>query len=106
MGGGSEDQFLEGSVLGASFWGWWNRAWTGEPDGRRGEDSQRAQPAKPESASPVASEELVLITTVVPRPRPPSRPVKSKPIDIPTRKPVSTVPIFESVPEDKRYWYQ
>lgn len=96
MGGGEEDQFLEGSVLGASFWRWWNRAWTGEPEGHL-----QGSSAKDSASSPVASEELVLITTVVPRPRP----AKSKPIDIPTRKPVS-VPIFESVPEDKRYWYQ
>lgn len=105
MGGGAEDHFLEGSVLGASFWRWWNRAWTGEPAG--GEDQPQAAPAKeqiPQPRPPVASEELVFITAVVPRPRPP-RPAKSQPIDIPTRKRVS-VPIFESVAKDKRYWYQ
>jgi hypothetical protein len=91
-----EDQFLEGSVLGASFWRWWNRAWTGEPEGHL-----QGSPASPAKESAKESEELVLITTVVPRPRP----AKSKPIDIPTRKPVS-VAVFESVPEDKRYWYQ
>lgn len=102
MGGGDQpDQFLEGSVLGASFWRWWNRAWTGEPEGQVVEDAP-AQPAS-QSIPPVASEELVCITAVVPRPRAPPRP--SKPIDIPVRKPV-TVPVFESVPEDKRYWYQ
>lgn len=100
--GGEEDQFLEGSVLGASFWRWWNRAWAG--GAREPESAAALKNSKEEikaSTSPVI-QEFVCIAATVPRPRPPR---KSKPIDIPTKKPVQ-VPVFESVAEDKRYWYQ
>jgi len=52
----------------------------------------------------VAAQEFVYIAAVVPRPRPPRRPAKSKPIDIPAKK-AASVPVFE-VAKEKRYWYQ
>jgi len=105
-----EDEFLEGSVLGASFWRWWKRAWIGGKD--RGKEGEAPAVKKDEQVLAIAdakvsmipAQEFVYIAAVVPRPRRPRRPAKSKPIDIPTKKAVS-VPVFE-VAEDKRYWYQ
>jgi len=103
-----EDEFLEGSVLGASFWRWWKRAWVGgeeveAPAVIQKEDEQVLAIAEAK-VSMIPAQEFVYIAAVVPRPRRPHRPLKSKPIDIPTKKAVS-VPVFE-VAEDKRYWYQ
>lgn len=108
MGGRDGRDFLEGSVLGASFWRWWNRAWAGGERQPAVNNSEEAYPPAKEQhvvVAPVAaSQELISIAAVVPRVRPPRRPAKSKPIDIPTKKAVY-VPVFE-VAEDKRYWYQ
>lgn len=100
MGGGESDHFLEGSVLGASFWRWWNRAWTGAPAADAATSKEQVQEEKARTV-----EEFVYIAAVVPRPRPPRRPARSKPIDIPIKKP-APLPVFDEVAEDKRYWYQ
>nr|PNR34434.1 hypothetical protein PHYPA_024251 [Physcomitrium patens] len=109
---GREDHFLEGSILGAPFWRWWNRASAGEAGVRPSED-QSLQIGKEEQLPKAAQEpfpsqeleDLIFITAVVPRPRPSSRsPSKSQPIDIPVKK-VIPEQVYE-IPEDRRYWYQ
>lgn len=109
---GREDHFLEGSILGAPFWRWWNRASAGEAGVRPSED-QSTQIGKEEQLPKAAQEpfpsqeleDLIFITAVVPRPRPSSRsPSKSQPIDIPVKK-VIPEQVYE-IPEDRRYWYQ
>jgi hypothetical protein len=95
-------------VLGAGFWRWWKRAWVGgeerEAPAVKEEEQVLAVADADAKVSMTPAQEFVHIAAVVPRPRPPRRPAKSKPIDIPTKK-AASVPVFE-VAEDKRYWYQ
>nr|PNR34967.1 hypothetical protein PHYPA_022866 [Physcomitrium patens] len=102
MGGGpAEDWFLEGSVLGASFWRWWSSACMREPPGfQRDVETREGQPARASSSVPTHESEVDYITTVVPRRR---RPAKSEPIDIPVKR--TPAPVYESA-SDRRWWFR
>lgn len=115
MGGGEYRTMDENE--GSLARNWWNRA-SSKPAEEQSHFAQqsreRSSQGTPEAGkatiateqSAQETEDLAFLTAVVPRPQPPpSRPAKSKPIDIPKKR-TTPPPVFAEVAQDKRYWYQ
>jgi hypothetical protein len=102
--GGGQYQTMDGE--GSLPWNWRSRS-SSNPADRESQESSQATTTEAGKASPSQeTADLACLTAVVPRPQqaPPSRPAKSKPIDIPKKR-TTPPPVFE-VAQDKRYWYQ